>query len=77
MTGSFKAFRFDCVELVSGFSSPESMIIISAGVTEARIGVDWGAEPKKECRVAVFPTGVAFSFFGLWERGIKWDGRWT
>jgi len=73
VSGSFKAFRFCCVGLVSGFSSPESMIIISAGVTGVRIGGVWVAEPKKECRVAACPAGVTFSFFGLWERGIKRD----
>lgn len=77
MSRSFRAFRFDSVGLVSTFSSSESMIIISAGVDGIRIGVGWVAEPKKGCRVAVFPAGVAFSFFGLWERGMRWgeDGE--
>ena len=47
-------------------------MIISAGVDGVHIGVDWVAVPKNECRV-VFPAGVVFSFFGLWERGMKWD----
>ena len=69
---SFIAFRFDCVGLVSAFSSPESMMIISADVDGEPIGVDWVAERKKGCRF-VFRIGVAFSFFGLLERGMKWD----
>ena len=48
------------------------MIITSVDFDGVWIGFDWAAEPKKERRVAVFPTGVAFSCFGLWERGMKW-----
>lgn len=68
------AFRFGCAGVVSTLSSPESMMIISSGVDGIRIGGECAPEPKKECKVAVFPAGVAFSFFGLWERGMKWDG---
>ena len=55
------------------------MIIISVGFDGVPIGVGWAAEPKKGCRGAAVPTGVAFSRFGLWERGMKWDeyGGWS
>ena len=72
-SGSFGAFRFDCVGLVSVFSSSESMKIISAGCGEVWAGVDWVVEPKKECRVLVLPTGVVLPFLGLWERDMTWD----
>ena len=68
---SFRAFRFDREGPGSAISSSESMIITSAGFDRVGIGFDWAAEPKKERKVAVFPTGVVFSCFGLWERGMK------
>ena len=64
---SFEAFRFDCVGPGSTLSSSESIIIISICFDGVRPG-----GPKKERRVAVFPTDVAFPCFGLWERGMKW-----
>lgn len=68
------AFRFDRAGLVLIFSSSEPMIIISVGPDEVRMGVDWEAEPKKECKVAVLPVGAALFFFGLWGRDMTWDG---
>ena len=69
-----RAFRLCCVGLVLMFSSSEPMIIISADFGGVRVGVGREAEPKKECRVTVSPTGNAFPLLGLWKRDITWEG---